>query len=255
MGFLSVVVVSGHPHPSHREGHPCTLDVLPGTHGCDPVSRVRLDQSTNPVVVWLGHVSRVVRSSWSRAVFVHKCLYHHTERKGCKDFRDQYCNNCDQSVEQCWAALVRSSCSVPVSLRFLLSGTYTTERRPVATAFWSTDSASGAGGSGFCKPQRESSTKVCRRLATLRSRQEVVAAPSNSAALEAKARTTCVEFVNPTICFAIIVYVDVNECDDGHMLASSSRPPANALCVSLQCRSYNVQHFAQTSHPEERASS
>ena len=30
-----------------------------GTHGCDLVSRVRLDQSANPVVVWLGLVSRV----------------------------------------------------------------------------------------------------------------------------------------------------------------------------------------------------
>ena len=42
-----------------------------GTHGCDLVSRVRLDQSANPVVVWLGLMSRVVRSSWSRGVFVH----------------------------------------------------------------------------------------------------------------------------------------------------------------------------------------
>ena len=30
-----------------------------GTHGCDLVSRARLDQSANPVVVWLGLVSRV----------------------------------------------------------------------------------------------------------------------------------------------------------------------------------------------------
>ena len=29
------------------------------THGCDLVSRVRLDQSANPVVVWLSLVSRV----------------------------------------------------------------------------------------------------------------------------------------------------------------------------------------------------
>ena len=41
-----------------------------GTHGCDPVSRVKLDQSANPVVVWLGLVSRVVRSSWSCGAFV-----------------------------------------------------------------------------------------------------------------------------------------------------------------------------------------
>ena len=38
------------------------------THGRDLLSRVRLDQSANPVVVWLGLVSRVVRSSWSRGV-------------------------------------------------------------------------------------------------------------------------------------------------------------------------------------------
>ena len=30
-----------------------------GIHGCDLVSRVRTDQSANPVVVWLGLVSRV----------------------------------------------------------------------------------------------------------------------------------------------------------------------------------------------------
>ena len=29
------------------------------THGCDLVSRVRLEQSANPAVVWLGLVSRV----------------------------------------------------------------------------------------------------------------------------------------------------------------------------------------------------
>ena len=42
-----------------------------GTNWCDLVSRVRLDQSANPVVVWLGLVSRVVRSSWRRGAFVH----------------------------------------------------------------------------------------------------------------------------------------------------------------------------------------
>ena len=31
--FLSLVVVSGHPQPSHRDGHPCTVDVLPGPTG------------------------------------------------------------------------------------------------------------------------------------------------------------------------------------------------------------------------------
>ena len=49
-----------------------------GTHGCDPVSKVRLDQSANPVVVWLGLVSRVVRSSWSHGAFIHQCLHSHT---------------------------------------------------------------------------------------------------------------------------------------------------------------------------------
>ena len=39
-----------------------------GTHGCDLVSRVRLDQSANPVVVWLGLVSRVreiIMETWN----------------------------------------------------------------------------------------------------------------------------------------------------------------------------------------------
>ena len=31
--FLCVVVVSGHPQPSHRDGHPCIVDVLPGPTG------------------------------------------------------------------------------------------------------------------------------------------------------------------------------------------------------------------------------
>ena len=44
------------------------------THGCDLVSRVRLDQSANPVVVWLGLVSRVVESSWRREI----CVYPNT---------------------------------------------------------------------------------------------------------------------------------------------------------------------------------
>ena len=33
MDLLVVVVVSGHPWPSHRYGHPCTVDVLPGPTG------------------------------------------------------------------------------------------------------------------------------------------------------------------------------------------------------------------------------
>ena len=70
--FIVVVVVSGHPHQA-----PCSVDVLPGPTGCDLVSKVRLNQSANPVVVRLGLVSRVVRSSWSRGVFVHQCLHHH----------------------------------------------------------------------------------------------------------------------------------------------------------------------------------
>ena len=52
-------------------GAPVHCGCSAGSHGCDPVSRVRLDQSANPVVVWLGLVSRVVRSSWSRGAFVH----------------------------------------------------------------------------------------------------------------------------------------------------------------------------------------
>ena len=63
--------------PSWRTRHPY-CGCLAGTHGCDLVSRVRLDQSANPVVVWLGLVSRVVRSTWSRGAFVHQCLYSHT---------------------------------------------------------------------------------------------------------------------------------------------------------------------------------
>ena len=31
--FLTVVVVSGHPQPPRRDGHPCTVDVLPGPTG------------------------------------------------------------------------------------------------------------------------------------------------------------------------------------------------------------------------------
>ena len=39
-----------------------------GTHGCDLVSRVRQDQSANPVVVWLGLASRVrevIMETWN----------------------------------------------------------------------------------------------------------------------------------------------------------------------------------------------
>ena len=38
-----------------------------GTHGCDLVSRMRLDQSANPVVVWLGlvsHVRELIVETW-----------------------------------------------------------------------------------------------------------------------------------------------------------------------------------------------
>ena len=52
-----------------------------GTHGCDLVSRVRLDQSANPVVVWLSLVSRVVRSLWRRGAFVHWCFYSHIKKQ------------------------------------------------------------------------------------------------------------------------------------------------------------------------------
>ena len=49
-----------------------------GTHGCDLFSKVRLDQSANPVVCGWVQVLRVVRSSWSRGAFVHLCLHSHT---------------------------------------------------------------------------------------------------------------------------------------------------------------------------------
>ena len=62
--LLVVVVVSGHPQPSHRRAcaqwfgcgpstaspanqAPVYCGCPAGTHGCDPVSRVRLDQSAN----------------------------------------------------------------------------------------------------------------------------------------------------------------------------------------------------------------
>ena len=47
-----------------------------GTHGCDPVSRVRLDQNANPVVVWLGLVSRVrevIVETWNMSESQHFC--------------------------------------------------------------------------------------------------------------------------------------------------------------------------------------
>ena len=42
-----------------------------GTHGCDLVSRGRLDQSANPVVVWLGLVLRVrevIMETWNMRI-------------------------------------------------------------------------------------------------------------------------------------------------------------------------------------------
>ena len=69
--FLVVVVAIGPSTAFLANQAPVYCGCPAGTHGCDPVSRVRLDQSANPVVVWLGLVSRVVRSSWSHGAFVH----------------------------------------------------------------------------------------------------------------------------------------------------------------------------------------
>ena len=57
--FVVVVVIG----PSTAFPAPVYCGCPAGTHGCDQVSRVRLDQSANPVVVCLSLVSRVVRSS------------------------------------------------------------------------------------------------------------------------------------------------------------------------------------------------
>ena len=71
VGFLSGCGGFGPSTASLANQAPVYCGCPARTHGCDLVSRVRLDQSANPVVLWLGLVSRVVRSSWSRGVFVH----------------------------------------------------------------------------------------------------------------------------------------------------------------------------------------
>ena len=69
--FSVVVVVIGPSTAFLANQAPVYCGCPAGTHVCDLVSRVRLDQSANSVVVWLGLVSRVVRSSWRRGAFVH----------------------------------------------------------------------------------------------------------------------------------------------------------------------------------------
>ena len=61
-GLVLSLVVCGEVGPSTASlanQAPVYCGCPAGTHGCDLVSRVRLDQSANPVVVWLGLVSRV----------------------------------------------------------------------------------------------------------------------------------------------------------------------------------------------------
>ena len=61
-GLVLQLVVCGEVGPSTASlanQAPVYCGCPAGTHGCDLVSRVRLDQSANPVVVWLGLVSRV----------------------------------------------------------------------------------------------------------------------------------------------------------------------------------------------------
>ena len=61
-GLVLSLVVCGEVGPSTASlanQAPVYCGCSAGTFGCDLVSRVRLDQSANPVVVWLGLVSRV----------------------------------------------------------------------------------------------------------------------------------------------------------------------------------------------------
>ena len=61
-GLVLSLVVCGEAGPSTASlanQAPVYRGCPAGTHGCDLVSRVRLDQNANPVVVWLGLVSRV----------------------------------------------------------------------------------------------------------------------------------------------------------------------------------------------------
>ena len=58
-GFVLSLVVCGGVGPSTASLANQAPVYCGCLHGCDPVSRVGLDQSANPVVVWLGLVSRV----------------------------------------------------------------------------------------------------------------------------------------------------------------------------------------------------
>ena len=70
-GVVLSLVVCGEVGPSTASlanQAPVYCGCPAGTHGCDLVSRVRLDQSANPVVVWLGLVSRVrevIMETWN----------------------------------------------------------------------------------------------------------------------------------------------------------------------------------------------
>ena len=70
-GLVLSLVVCGEVGPSTASlanQAPVYCGCPAGTHGCDLVSRVRLDQSANPVVVWLGLVSRVrevIMETWN----------------------------------------------------------------------------------------------------------------------------------------------------------------------------------------------
>ena len=70
-GLVLSLVVCGEVGPSTASlanPAPVYCGCPAGTHGCDLVSRVRLDQSANPVVVWLGLVSRVrevIMETWN----------------------------------------------------------------------------------------------------------------------------------------------------------------------------------------------
>ena len=66
-GFVSRGGVIGPSTAFQANQAPVCCGCPAGTHGCDLVSRVRLDQSANPVVVWSGLVSRVevIVETWS----------------------------------------------------------------------------------------------------------------------------------------------------------------------------------------------
>ena len=76
-GLVLSLVVCGEVGPSTASlanQAPVYCGCPAGTHGCDLVSRVRLDQSANPVVVWLGLVSRVrevIMETWNMRISQH----------------------------------------------------------------------------------------------------------------------------------------------------------------------------------------